>query len=393
MQGQLSEDAERAARLRAYEFTANQWPAWGFAGRDRDRKQNAVVRNLFAPVAFMFFMFAAVRDDLAGPHPIVQRVLLAIVATVYALSFVAVLVARMRVQASHRTRALIVAWMLLLGGLLPVVSMDAKDFPMITYAMVITVLVVPLRYSRPIGAVVIGLQMLITWLADGAVDWSGTWTLVLVTVSVTSLLIVGNTIQSLRDANSMIADLAVAEERSRFARDLHDLLGHSLTTITVKSGLARRVLETGAATERAISEVRDVEELSRKALVEVRAAVSGYHQISLAAELVNAKAALRAAGIEAVLPGGVEELRSSLREQFAWVVREGVTNVVKHSGASRCEVRLGESWLEVRDNGRAGSGSPSAGNGLRGLRDRLAASGSSLTWERVDGWFVLRAAA
>jgi two-component system sensor histidine kinase DesK len=388
VQGETEADADRAARLRAYEFTANQWPAWGF---NRGKaSQSAVWRNLVAPVAFMVFLYMAVHDYLVGPHPITQRVVYAALVLVYGVSFVVILFVRLRVQISRRARALLVAWMLLLGALIPAVSGATSDIQVITYAVVVAVLVIPLRYSRPIGGVAIAAQVLISWRVDGAVDWSGTWTLVLVTVSVSSLLIVGNTIASLREANAMIADLAVAEERSRFARDLHDLLGHSLTTITVKSGLARRVLETGAETERAISEVRDVEELSRKALVEVRTAVSGYHQISLAAELVNAKAALRAAGMEVVLPGAVDELREELREPFAWVVREGVTNVVKHSGASRCEVRIGETWLEVRDNGRAGT-NPSAGNGLRGLRDRLAASGSDLTWERVDAGFVLRA--
>jgi two-component system, NarL family, sensor histidine kinase DesK len=386
----VEEDAERAARLRSYEFTANQWPTWGF-NRDKP-SQSAVWRNLVAPVAFMVFLYMAVQDYVVGPHSITQRVLYAGIAVLYGVSFVVILVMRLRVQISRRARASLVAWMLLLGALIPVVSGVTTDIQVITYAVVVAVLVIPLRYSRPIGGVVIAAQVLITWWVDGAVDWGGTWTLVLVTVSVSSLLIVGNTIASLREANAMIADLAVAEERSRFARDLHDLLGHSLTTITVKSGLARRVLETGADAERAISEVRDVEELSRKALVEVRTAVSGYHRISLAAELVNAKAALRAAGIEAVLPGAVDELREELREPFAWVVREGVTNVVKHSGASRCEVRLGEAWLEVCDNGRAAASNPSAGNGLRGLRDRLAASGSELTWARVDSGFVLRAA-
>jgi two-component system sensor histidine kinase DesK len=374
---------DRAATLRAYEFTSSQWPVWRF-----EASPAAAWRNIVAPIVFLVFLYTPVRTFVTGQHPAAQKFAYVAVIALYAVSYVGAMFVRVRKPLGRRGRVILVAWMFVLGGTLPVIILDAEAIPFITYAIVISVLMLPLRYSRAIGLAVVVLQILITWQAEGHVDWDGTWTLILVTVSVTSLLMLGNTISSLREANNMIADLAVTEERSRFARDLHDLLGHSLTTITVKSGLARRVLETGADPARAVAEVRDVEELSRKALVEVRAAVSGYHQISLAAELLTAKAALRAAGIEAVLPGSVDELRLELREPFAWVLREGVTNVVKHSGASRCEVRVGPDWLEVRDNGS--SAGAVAGNGLRGLRDRLAGSGAVVSWDCSEG-FVLRA--
>ena len=113
----------------------------------------------------------------------------------------------------------------------------------------------------------------------------------------------------LRAARDEIATLAVAEERARLARDLHDVLGHSLTTITVKAGLARRILESsGDAPAGAVAELRDVEHLSRTALAEVRSTVSGYRKASLAAELVGARAALAAAEIEADLPHAVDNV-------------------------------------------------------------------------------------
>jgi two-component system sensor histidine kinase DesK len=205
------------------------------------------------------------------------------------------------------------------------------------------------------------------------------------------------TVRELRSAQGKMARLAVAEERSRLARDLHDVLGHSLTTITVKAGLARRVLETSADRERAIAEVRDVEELARQAMTDVRATVSGYRTASLPAELVGARAALSASGIAAELPRAVDNVTAALQETFAYVLREGVTNVIRHSNASRCEVRLGDTWLEVRDNGRSAaeqvtsSRQSGGGHGLSGLAERVAAVDGTLEAGPLpEGGFMLR---
>jgi two-component system sensor histidine kinase DesK len=202
------------------------------------------------------------------------------------------------------------------------------------------------------------------------------------------------TVEKLRAARSEIRALAVANERARMARDLHDVLGHSLTTITVKTGLARRLVESGADQERVRAELRDTEELSRRALADIRATVSGQRRMSLAAELVAARAALRAAGIEADLPHAVDDVQAQFEEPLAYVLREGVTNVVRHSGARRCTVRLGPRWLEVVNDGSADPTAPgvSFGNGLTGLRERLAAVRGTVEAEvRPGGGFRLRA--
>lgn len=189
----------------------------------------------------------------------------------------------------------------------------------------------------------------------------------------------------LRMARDRVTALAVADERGRIARDLHDVLGHSLTTVTVKAGLARRMLEAGVATDRALAEMRDVERLSRQAMADITATVSGERAASLAAELVGAKEALRSAGIDADFPLAVDDVEPAYQEAFAFVLREGVTNVLRHSaGATRCEVRLGDSWLEVRDDGDPGpaAANPSrtsgGGNGLSGLSQRLGGIGARL---------------
>jgi two-component system sensor histidine kinase DesK len=182
------------------------------------------------------------------------------------------------------------------------------------------------------------------------------------------------------------ARLAVEEERNRMARDLHDILGHSLTVITVKAELAGRLMDADPA--RARAEVADLERLSRDALMDVRRAVEGFRELTLPGELARARESLRAAGIEADLPGSAEVVPSDMREVFAWAVREGVTNVIRHSGATRCTVRLTAERVEVLDNG--GGASLGAvphhhgGHGLAGLRERATASGATLRTRAVE---------
>jgi two-component system sensor histidine kinase DesK len=188
-------------------------------------------------------------------------------------------------------------------------------------------------------------------------------------------------------AHQEIARLAVVDERNRFARDLHDLLGHSLTVVAVKAELAGRLVRL--APERAENEIGDVERLARQALRDVRAAVAGYVEVALAAELAGARAALDAAGIEADLPDDVDAVPAARRELFGWVVREGVTNVVRHSGAKRCHIRVTPSQIEITDDG--GGAAASSGRGLAGLGERVAAAGGSLAVSSVPGQgFTLR---
>jgi two-component system, NarL family, sensor histidine kinase DesK len=180
--------------------------------------------------------------------------------------------------------------------------------------------------------------------------------------------------QALAEARAELARLAAENERIRIARDLHDLLGHSLTTITVKAGLARRLGSADPA--RAVDQIAEVEELSRRALADVRAAVSGYRDVTLVNELARGRELLRAAGITADLPTAADVAGPANQELFGWAVREGLTNVIRHARASSCTVRLSPSSLEITDDG-IGAAAP-AGNGLRGLRERVAAAGGTL---------------
>ena len=196
---------------------------------------------------------------------------------------------------------------------------------------------------------------------------------------------------SVREEN---ARLELADERNRFARDLHDILGHSLTVITVKAELANRLIEVDPV--RARTEIADLERLSRDALADVRRAVQGYRELTLPGELARARTALSAAEIAADLPNSTDEVPTDHRELFAWTVREGITNVIRHSGARRCTIVLGTHEVEVRDDGRgpangAGTGGGTAGgHGLTGLRERAAALGGTVLTEPLQPGFSLK---
>ncbi|HEX5503844.1 MAG TPA: histidine kinase [Thermomicrobiales bacterium] len=203
-----------------------------------------------------------------------------------------------------------------------------------------------------------------------------------------------DTIGELRAAREELARLAVAEERLRFARDLHDLLGHSLTEIALKSELAGRLVS--AAPERAAREIGDVERAARAALREVREAVAGYRQPALAEELAGARELLAAAGIQATISQTAGPLPPAADAALAWAVREGVTNVLRHSRARRCaiEVAREENTLSaaITDDGRGAppAGGP-GGNGLAGLTERAAALGGRVAaGPLAGGGFRLR---
>jgi two-component system, NarL family, sensor histidine kinase DesK len=190
--------------------------------------------------------------------------------------------------------------------------------------------------------------------------------------------------RALAEARAELARLTAENERSRIARDLHDLLGHSLTTITVKAGLARRL--GGSNPERAFEEVAQVEALARRSLADVRAAVADYREVTLAGELATGREVLRAAGISAEVPRAIDVVDPAHQELFGWVVREGLTNVVRHARASTCTILLSACSIEIVDDGVGGAALP--GNGLSGLRERVAAAGGVVDAGPIEprGW-------
>lgn len=192
-------------------------------------------------------------------------------------------------------------------------------------------------------------------------------------------------------AQDEIERLATIAERERIARDLHDLLGHTLSTITLKSELAAKLLERDH--DAAKREMADVERISRDALSQVRQAVRGYRSSGIEGELANAKLALAAAGIEFDYYFEPLELLPTAESALALALREGVTNVVRHSGASNCQVRIeprgNQAFLIVTDDGTL-DGAPQPDNGgLSAMRSRVQALAGSVTLRRLGKSTVL----
>ncbi|WP_052209375.1 sensor histidine kinase [Kocuria sp. ZOR0020] len=177
-------------------------------------------------------------------------------------------------------------------------------------------------------------------------------------------------------AKGLQHDLDLARQRENIGRDVHDLLGHSLTVITVKTELARKLLARDP--DRAAAELDEVLALSREALGEVRATVGQLRTPEWSAQLASARTALRAARIEAKLPSPAVEIPTEQRALLAWCLRESVTNVIRHSRATRCAVEAGPGRLVVSDDG-VGMASPRFGNGLNGMEDRVREAGGTLS--------------
>ncbi|MBN6037582.1 sensor histidine kinase [Amycolatopsis sp. 195334CR] len=265
------------------------------------------------------------------------------------------------------------------------------------YLMVYSISLIAFALPTPIvlatgGVAVLGLT---GWLlAEGRflAELGDLVTVVSVSIAMFFMGRLSRLVRQLRAAQEEIAALAVGAERERLARDLHDLLGHSITTIAVKAGLARRMLETAHDEASAIEEIRSIEGLARSTLADVRATVTEYREVSLPAELAGAREALRAAEIRADLPSAVDDVRPELRGVFGYVVREAVTNVIRHSGARVVRVSLGADWIEITDDGVNPPGAQ--GNGLRGLGERLTAAGGSIhAAPAPGGGFRVRASA
>lgn len=249
-----------------------------------------------------------------------------------------------------------------------------------TYCVAPTALGAP---KRVVPGVVVGTTVLAA--AASALAGSSGGNLLGLTVSTAGVGLLMLVMRDLRTRNeeltaarAELARLAVAQERQRFARDLHDLLGHSLSVIALKAELAGRLLPGRPAD--AQREVLEVEEVARAALVEVREAVSGYRRLTLDGELGGARMALSAAGIEAEIRREAFELPDEAEAVLAWAVREGATNVLRHSGAQRCRFQFHRTAtgaaLEVLDDG-VGVGPnaalPGGGHGLAGLAERVSA--------------------
>jgi two-component system sensor histidine kinase DesK len=196
-------------------------------------------------------------------------------------------------------------------------------------------------------------------------------------------------VEKLRATQQELARTVVERERLRFAQDLHDLLGHTLSLVVVKAEVVRRLAP--ADPHRAAAEAADIERIGRTALSEVREAVTGYRERDFRRELDHARTVLTDVGIAVTVRETGHPLAPAAGDTFRWVLREGVTNVLRHSRASRCEITVGAgpggSVLSVRDDGVGMR--PEPGNGLRGLTDRVVRAGGQLEVGPASGGGLL----
>ncbi len=190
-------------------------------------------------------------------------------------------------------------------------------------------------------------------------------------------------------AHEQIAHLAKLAERERIARDLHDVLGHTLSVVVLKSELAGKLMQRDP--ERARREIDEVEQIARKALSEVREAIRGYRAEGLAAEIARAKQTLDAAGVTLECGDRPPQLAPAEETVLSLIVREAVTNIVRHAQASNCRLEFAANGtgtaLVVEANGRGGI--REEGNGLRGMRERIESIGGKLQIESGQGTRLL----
>ena len=290
--------------------------------------------------------------------------------------------------AGHVRRALLdLSLMAALGFALVPFNVGAAAY--IVYAAGLAPMVLPPRQSAALLfalAIGVAVQMASTSGSDRLVI--GGWVILLIFIVGLGNLFIGERERQharLRQAREDVEEMAKVAERERIARDLHDLLGHTLSVIALKSELASKLAERDLP--RAVEEIREVERVSREALKEVRAAVEGYNGRGFSGELQSAQQALGSAGVR--LDADVGPVTCSPRQEtvLALALRETVTNVVRHARASVCRVALGvdhgDLVLTIHDDGIGGP--LREGNGLTGMRERVTAAGGRLDVEAAHG--------
>ena len=359
------------------------------------RNMPEALRKLVWIVPWLIFLSSPVKDLTSGHHSAAADVAGWVGFVIFVGVYMAVVFRNMGRAFSGRTVAFLVALLATLAVVL-CLTLGGNWIGLFVYVSVTCGATLPLRIAYWVIPMNSLTMVLIGWYTGVSGMWNLLLMVTLLGFAMTGVRQLVRTTVELRKARATVAQLAANEERLRLARDLHDLLGHSLSLITLKSELAGRMLPDHP--DKAAQQVADIEQVSRQALVDVREAVTGYRRPRLAAELAGVQVALTAAGITAEVPaepdlaGVPEEGESAL----AWALREAVTNVVRHSGAARCTIELLRRQtldgpvveLSVEDNGSGGSGA-GPGNGLTGLIERLEKAGGTLEAGRVRHGFRL----
>ena len=284
-------------------------------------------------------------------------------------------------RAPHWVNTAVVTVLLAMCALATVPASGLNAFNFFPFTLAIWIFPHPLKVGLPVA---LGLSA--AWVATAVTVETENRFWLIVPTSLALVIMIALRVAMEREERSRILseELALSRQRERVGRDVHDVLGHSLTVITLKTELARRLVDTDPVQARA--ELDEVLALSRQSLSEVRTAVGGLHTPQLGAQLAAARTALQAAGIAPELPApdAVEALPAARAGLFAWCLREAVTNVVRHAGASRCTITVSAERLTVSDDGAGLDSATHPGNGLRGMRQRIAEAGGTLTLRATD---------
>lgn len=319
---------------------------------------------------WLVFLIFPVEALVVSPGSLTVRLVGLAAVGIFSGVYVAGLVAR-KSQGSWWNWS-VLALMVLLSAFV-IAAVGSEGLGMLIYVMSFSMLAMGARTAVAVF-VAVAAAMLAVPAYRG--DLGQAWFLVVILALVAAALLIvrvldhrGESFRALREEVSLVA------ERERVARDVHDVLGHSLTVVTAKAELAERLVDLDPA--RAKRELAEIRSLTRESLSEIRATVSGLRIARLGEELESARSALAAAGIAARVADDASQVDPRYRLTMAWVLREAVTNVVRHSGASSCDVRLETTALRVLDDG-VGRGSATEGNGLRGIGERVRVAGGQV---------------
>ncbi len=339
---------------------------------------------LFASVWLVFLIFP-VTNTLASSASAELKVLAMVGLTLFAVLYV---VSWIKEYPFPRRTPLFntMLWCVIL--LLPLTLVLPAGGIIVTYVSPFFVAVCAFRLSMKgavVAAVVVAVIALTPWIMTGnSEDWF--WPIIGIAPAWMLLLVSRWVVERSEVREELIRELKLAQQRESVGRDVHDILGHSLTVVSMKVQLAKRLMATDP--ERAAQELDDVLVLTRDSLTDVRSTVGKLREPELSVQLVQARAALRSAGITPHLPSTVPSIEAPWRAAFAWILREAVTNAVRHSSASSCWVTLTTSTLTITDDGaglgceREGAHAASSsmpGNGLRGMQERAEKAGLKLT--------------
>lgn len=331
---------------------------------------------LLAAVWIVFLAFPVLsiaQSELPTAVRIAGYTLIIAFAAVYLLAFRS-FGAKLGVEAGgHRRARMPFAVLLLIVALsIPILGQDTISFGpfVISYAAYL----LSVRSMWITNVLVLGITLVVAVPGNGI----GNYIFLLGLIAVLIIVNAVNTglIRHSISADKLRIDYALLESQERMARDVHDVLGHSLTAVSLKAELAERLLDTDI--EKSREELRQIRTLTAEALDSIRATVGGLRRTTLEEELRSARDALADAGIKTVVAGNAESLEPDRSRTLSWVLRESVTNVLRHAHAEACWIMITGNTLSIEDDGDSLAGS-SEGHGIRGMRERARLAGAELS--------------